>query len=805
MLINSRPKAKSLRDVMFPPTLNPADVHRKTPGQTVIAHISDLHFTSRTNFETGPWAALLEDLTSNNRPKVDLLAVTGDLIDASFRDSIRSLFPKAIIKDPIEEAFLKVNTYLRKLCGALDVKCDTGLFVVPGNHDYRAKGILLSKKQPGKFYNVFKTCCRPVLLPQLHLCVFVLDSNTMRNKYDLATGLIEKDDLVKFRGFAEKIRPHNSACTRIVLLHHHPMPIPARETEKFGDNPGFSLLKNAGQFMSLMVEARINLVLHGHEHHPAFSKAFFPDDKLQEHMITVVGAGSAGEGVPNYNLLTITDGGQMLLERRMLEGGVFRHQYERPLGHYEDARRAAFQGLAEKTNAIIRADKYSEVYVVKSGSGDADWYERFEGLKAFKEDVSEWPTAVASDSGFFSSPKFQSINPDGQDIRWDWQSHLGAVAEVDVSERKARILFKPSINKSQGVKYEARRKAYNLFHFNQQDREDTTNGKSKQDWIGFTFRNAFDLYVLTVCFPEGNFPAKFYREVHTPDCYGKSEHDDTCIHDPLEEQYFDRHFSKFKDTNTIVMAIEKPLPGYTYRILWDLPLEEHKMALTDQGRALDMIERLLQLRESTAPHRCAAEGWLNKLREDITKSKMWRSLKGIDEMEIFLYTYNSETTDWEKRGLVCVATTLPGLINGDEEEVIKPGKTIIGASYRRKEPMIYSPVGKNPKLAESEYLNRIPKMWNQSNGQPPKKFTAVWTIPLYYPVREGFIGRKVAVLSFASTSNQSRLLNFVTGNYVGLSQAEIDELKNKRDALEYFAMTTKFQELARILEVESTE
>lgn len=795
MLINSRPQTKSMRDGMFPASLSTADVQRKTAGQTVIAHISDLHFTSKTNFETGPWAALLEDLTSESRLHVDALAVTGDLIDASFTDSVQSLLPKALVADPIEEAFLKVDAYLKKLCQGLGINSETGLFVVPGNHDYRAKGILRSKRQPAKFYSVFKQCCRPVLLPQLHLCVFVLDSNTMRSKYDLAAGLIEKDDLVRFRGFAEKVRPHNSACTRVVLLHHHPMPIPARETGRFSDNPGFSLLKNAGQFMSLMVEARVNLVLHGHEHHPAFSKAFFPDDKLQEHMITVVGAGSAGEGIPNYNLLTITEGGQMILERRALEGAVFRHQYRRPLGSYEDARRAAFEGLAEQRKATIRAAKYSEVYVVKSGSGDADWHERLEGVKAFKEDVPELPTSVMSDSGFFSPPDFPLIAPEGQDVRWDWQT--GCAPEgSDECQRKARIIFKPSLSKTHAIKYETRRRAYNLFHFNQQDREDTTNGKSKQDWIDFTFRNAFDLYVLTVCFPEGDFPQKFYREVHTPKCFGSTEHDETCVHDPKEEEYFDRHFSKFKDSRTIVSVMERPLPGYTYRILWDLPPEEHKLTLNDQGLAMDLVERMLQLRDPASPYRADAQAWLRKLREDITGSRMWNTLQGSDEMDIFLYTYNRETEDWAKRGLVCVATTLPGLA-GAEEEVIKPGKTIVGASYRRQEPMIYSTVGRNPN--EAEYLNRIPKAWMQAH---PPRFTAVWTIPLYYPIREGFIGRKVALLAFASKSKQSKLLNFVCGRRVPLSKAEVDDLKRKRDALEDFTMMTEFRELARLLRVE---
>jgi hypothetical protein len=141
----------------------------------------------------------------------------------------------------------------------------------------------------------------------------------------------------------------------------------------------------------------------------------------------------------------------------------------------------------------------------------------------------------------------------------------------------------------------------------------------------------------------------------------------------------------------------------------------------------------------------------------------------------------------------------------EQEEVIKPGKTIVGAAYRRKQPMIYSPFGKSPKVAEAEYEYRIPKAWRKADETESIKFSAVCALPMYYPMRENFIGRAVAVLSFASTSDTSRLLNFVPKNMAGLSRQQLEERKKKRDTLVYFTMTTQFRGLARALDVERAD
>src|SRR6476659_1171841 len=79
---------------------------RKKKGQTRIAHISDLHFTSGTNYEDDDvWKALRLDLQTSG---ADLLVVTGDLIDSSVGDNID--------QQGIRNAFSNTKDFLVSLC-----------------------------------------------------------------------------------------------------------------------------------------------------------------------------------------------------------------------------------------------------------------------------------------------------------------------------------------------------------------------------------------------------------------------------------------------------------------------------------------------------------------------------------------------------------------------------------------------------------------------------------------------------------------------------------------------------------------
>ncbi len=758
---------------MLPKNIKYVGAGDEIKNQTVIAHISDLHFSAQTKPNDFEWYALAIDL-KNLEESVDLLVVTGDLIDAGFGGLLE--------KDEASIAFKNVYTYLKELCTSLGIDPEERLVVVPGNHDYRLKGLLKRRVQSEKFFQVFKDHFRPVFLPSLGVCVFAVDSNALETGINLATGLVERNDLLDFFDFVEHLRDNRAdelnSCIRIVLLHHHPMPIAATEYRGFLEQPGFLLLKNAGQFMTSMVGSKIDLILHGHQHYPAFSKASFRTDNGNEHLVTVIGAGSVGRASNyhrSYNVIKITQNREIRLERRILPGAKYERSFSIPVRTFEEARRLAFEALATRAGAKLRARKFSRVYAIKSGSGDADLHERLEDVTAYSDDVKELPTAVNSISGFFYTPEYECS--EGQNMRWIWKSE-----SFTASRREANIVFDPPLTRDRPIDFERRGKIYNLFHFNQQERRDATEGKLTEEFIELTIQNAFDLLVLTVAFPEDHFPEKFYRVVHDHKCFGK-EHGKNCTRDIAEEEYFSVRFSKFKKAHTIVVSIEKPLPGYTYWIYWTLPpMEEDERNLNaqDRGRALALTEKLLQLR-ATANQQAKVKSWFDVMRQDIINSKLWTSLDGDDELEICLYVY-----DPALRGLVCVANSL----GANWSKVIKSGQTLVGAAYRRREHMLYSPLVSHRSTFEisdnQEYLHRVPEDWR--SGTSPH--TAICAIPLIYPIAKGC---KIGVITFSSKSASARLINFVPQKGTTL------EVKAAGDALVEDVMLRQVERLATTL------
>lgn len=724
-------KKRLLQESMFPTAMPPTSSERKREDRTVIAHISDLHFTSSTNISDAPWETLLIDLVDKSRGGIDVLVVTGDLIDSPATGLPKQLLGLLTGKDEIKLAFERVSEYLLKLCSVLNIKPEQGLFVVPGNHDYRISGIHRSRSQPERFRECFENFCRPLVLPNLNLCVFVLDSNVMEF-LDLASARV--GDLEQFYKLTQLIPNESARFTRVALLHHHPMPIAANEKPGFLNDPGFTMLKNAGQFMTTMVAAEIDLILHGHEHYPAYSKAVYPYGK-DEHLITVISAGSVGKEVCNYNLISITDNGQVHLERRSLKtGALYDFEYDKQLRDYEDARRARFEAYALAANARIRIEKSSRLYVIKDDSGDADLHQHDQNVSAYKDDVDKFPTYLDSDASFFFKPEY-----DNPRISWEWTSDPNKAEK----RRHALVTFNPKLTKDDRISFNRFSKVFNLFQFNQQDKLAVSNGQSNSEEYANTILNVFDVLTVQLQFPKSKFPDEVSYQAIDPN--GRP--------DPFEREYFARHVSKFEKTSSIVFTLEKPLPGYKYVINWQLPeleADELKLSGTNKASADQLVTNLLNVRTASSPHRQSLHDWIEGLRMSVTSSQVWKQLGGNDDLEISFYVY-----DQSQRGLVCIAASAAASqFETPSKDVIKPGKTLIGEAFRRRGPAFYNPLSA-PLFDEAEYDDRIPDSWGPLSQ---KRYVAVCAIPLSYPLLKG---RRIAVLSLASSSNSARLLSLM--------------------------------------------
>ncbi len=721
------------------PPISPTQ--RKHEGRSVVAHISDLHFTASTDTREAPWQALLADLECSD---ADVLVVTGDLIDSSIGDSFWST-------KGVKAALRKVYDYLvSELCPRIRIDANSALIVIPGNHDYRLKGLMKRKCQFDLFRTTFGNQFCHKTFPALRLCIFSFDSNASTKGVNFATGFVREEDLVSFTRTVECFSKDDPdlwlSCTRISLLHHHPMPIAATEHRAhITDSDEFLLLKNAGLFMNQMVRTGIDLVLHGHKHYPAFSRASFPIPEGQEHVMSVVAAGSVGKGEirdRSYNLITIADTGEMLLERRTSVTATYERTVRADLRHYETAREVKWLRLAEKAGSKLRANKYTRHDRILARTGDDCMSERFVDATSFKVDpLTQWEQTLSSRSGFFGERSYE-CSKEGQQITWKWDDPPSVRPR-----RRGTTLFDPPLGKSP-LTFNRKGTIFNAVHFNQRDRLDATEGKDAGESASARIKECYDNFVLHVSFPENRFPQKF--QLHVVDQDERRDH--------REEEFASERLVEFDESRSIVLAISKPLPGYNYKLSWDLPkteTEEIALDAANEGMAQEIISRLVALANKKSPHHDKVQQCLSILHQEILEAEVFRSTTGDDRLEITLYCY-----DEAKSGLVCCAAR--GDYASDSKIwtwIIKPGRTIIGQAYRRRAAVSCVLL---PTVRSGDAIFYEPT-------EDKDHHTVIFCVPLFYPIKKG---RRVAVLSLASRSNTSGLLRLQSEEAARLALVE---------------------------------
>ena len=720
----------------IPPT---PDGLRKKKGQTRIAHISDLHFSSGTNYEEDDvWKALRLDLQTSG---ADLLVVTGDLIDSSVGDNIE--------EQGIRNAFSNTKKFLLSLCkeDVLNINPETRLAVVPGNHDYRVKGVFSPHSKYGflerakqrfisahkdLFFEHFGTYFEPRFHTDLHCCVFTFDSNTADFGLNLASGRITNGNLVDFLAKCNEWSRKNDdkwdTCAKIALVHHHPMPIADTELKgKFIESETYHLLKNSGLFMTEMVNQGIDLILHGHKHYPAFSQAKFPKHDDTSQIISVIAAGSAsehGEPYSSYNLITIFDNGRISLERRIRKTSNYTGgERHRELLPYDQTRRVLFDRLAKRTK--FRVEKCTRIDSIKSGSGDDEITRHYRGMRTTSGEPEPYVDYhFVSSSGFVSKPSFESST---HQISWQpykdrpgqWQTTF----DPPISDGSLDFTYKVNI--------------LNAMHFNQQDRLDATDNKERDESSYLEIVEAYDLFVFKVMFPGSFSPVR--PTVHVLDLAKQR--------DQREEEYASSRFSSFADDKTAVLIMDHPLPGYTYKIVWGLPeTEDEERNLSDPDRLLrsDIQEKLLGLRSTE--NKSILQGLLANLKTTVNEATANSKPIGARDLEVILHVH-----DCDSKGLVCVgALAAPDVHTRLGSHVFKVGVSTIGQAYRRREQMGWVR-GRN-RGNDDGFLDFDPG---------PVAHSCILSFPLLYPLNTG---AKIGVVTLASRSNTAPMIRLLARN-----------------------------------------
>jgi 3',5'-cyclic AMP phosphodiesterase CpdA len=710
------------------PLLLAAEPAPKNADRAVIAHISDLHFTTKSQRSDAIWQALCEDLKGIGG--IDLVVVTGDVIDSSVSDNFGS--------DGVHTAFQRVRTYLLDdICPAAGVNPDIGMFVIPGNHDFRMKGLFKSDLQFDLFYQHFGSYFSNRHFQKLGLSLYVFDSNSPDRLLNFATGLVRETDLVTHHGLVRQLGDEHpkfaSECTRVVLVHHHPLPIaPTQHREDLTAGEEFMLLKNAGIFMEQMVRTRMDLVLHGHRHYPAYARISFPTSEGGKHSIAVVAAGSVGlkgDHDYSYNLITIRNNCEIVLQRRVLRSALYESDGAFFISTYEDARRK--RCVPDKNDPRqIWADKYVRIDSIRAGSGDAVMDETFTNARAAnKFPIADMPRMLSSNSGIFGDWAYDV--PRGQSMEWEWDGPA-----VD-GKRAGHTRIDPPLGPTP-ITFSRKGTTFNAIHFNRRDRLDATNQHDKGEWVYMATRHLYDSAILQVNFPPASFPSDFRVEV-------RQEDDKT--RDFQEEEYLRSRLTRFPNINSVVLAFETPIPKYSYRIKWDLPADdtdELGLSAADLGLASVISDRLLSL-SADIKRQTAVMQAMAHLRETILAVPAYAATERDDsqeELEIELFAY-----DPKRGGLVFVAT-LPDRSAAVAQYVIKPGRFVVGQAFRRREEVVLINVP-GVRTADCAYYEAVPGL------EQLAPHTVVFAMPLLYPIRKGV---KIGAIALGSRSKTSGLL-----------------------------------------------
>jgi Icc protein len=180
-----------------------------------IIQVSDLHVSG--SYFVPEWGDLVVDRINSINP--DLLIISGDLTD----DGHMYEYEKAV-------AFVS----------RFKVK---NRFMVPGNHDARNEGYKLFEEFFGERFPSFEN-------EQIYIQGF--DSSVP----DTDEGHIGRENYKLFSGVR-----NSSGKLKMIVLHHHVIPIPGTGREE-------NVIWDAGDFLGLIIESGINLVLSGHRHLP---------------------------------------------------------------------------------------------------------------------------------------------------------------------------------------------------------------------------------------------------------------------------------------------------------------------------------------------------------------------------------------------------------------------------------------------------------------------------------------------------------------------------------------------------------
>lgn len=256
-----------------------------------ILHISDTHIDGEKYFDE----RLLEKvLDESKKEDYDLLIHSGD-----------------VTQEGKEDHYIRARDIFARI--------DIPFVVIPGNHDQRSGGLALFKEYIGV----------PNGVEDLDGCVVIhVDSGVQ----DSDVGRV---GMIKFNMMSKALRKYHDKPIKIVVLHHHTIPIPRAGRER-------NVLSNAGDLLDLFLKFDVDLVLSGHRHYP---NVYNIDGTVFVNAGTTSGRKTRYGDVNSYNVIEIEED-NLTVNTHRLGGADTKKEYPR-------AEKRIFSKFGERECRII--------------------------------------------------------------------------------------------------------------------------------------------------------------------------------------------------------------------------------------------------------------------------------------------------------------------------------------------------------------------------------------------------------------------------------------------------------------------
>lgn len=512
-----------------------------------IVHLSDLHFGKHNALLANSLADRIKQL----RP--DVVVCSGDMAD-----------------EPLEPGLRESLQYLEQLAGNCTVPSGPRLIVVPGNHDYRVRGYMW-KNWTKDYAYVFGGEDSDHFYEKEKVWIFGFDSS--KDGAAGGSGRIDDEDLDRFHRRYEELDRQGllSDALKIVVVHHHPLPVNWDENWK----QRWLTMTNAGRFLSAVLLRRVDLVIHGHEHLQAKARLWSTLGG-NDHEVTVVSLGTSLRQVsaPDRNwfsLITANADAGVQIEFFGSVGDVFPKTPEHQafsVRSQVQSRERAFDRWVGESGFFYRA--VASVAVIDR-DGDARRSVECEDLTITREGCArakEHPFRLPHTSGYLDKLR---VDGDGQAITLAASIRNGSRDQDFVSS----VRFQPELAAGATANYAYHWQAVNAFatdqrQFNYQYSRDPAQ-LDNTEFIQFPVLDPIEQLTVVVRFPD-DVVLPQPPMLRVARCSEEADTRKWLADAAIENELKGEHALRYYNTLRIAaLRVRRPRQGFSYGIQWKLP------------------------------------------------------------------------------------------------------------------------------------------------------------------------------------------------------------------------------------------